>query len=244
MLDPRVLPYHRHGTFVEFMASIYLQLTIAMSMTTSCAIAACRFINIKYSFYEIKKLAVVIGCIIAATTYMSLIALLFSRIGKVNPHVVWHRYSVQTMYLDLATSQPTHTYVLFILMKTTRVVIVGTGVVISLMSVLQLSRIVTTEDSSRENIKKSSIVIAAMNIFNMTIVITNTVSHTTKSEAPLPTFLGSGGLYFIGAGFNPIIRILACKDVLKYCKSLLTLENILSAPVTSRSTVKFRSSGV
>ena len=240
MLDPRVFPYYRYSTFAEYVASLYFQLTIVISMTISSAIAVCRFINIKYPFYKIKKLAVVIGCIISATTYMIPVTLLFYQIGKVEPYAVWHRYSVQTYYLDFTTGKQSR--VMIYLVKATRAVIVGTGVVISMMSVLQLSWTATTAESSRENIKKSSIVIAAMNIFNMTIVITSIVSGFVQKDYPLLTFLSSLGLFFIGAGFNPLIRILASKDILKYCKSLLTLGNSLSSPATSSA--KFTSSNV
>ena len=241
------MPYYRYSTFAEYVASLYFQLTIVISMTVSSAIAVCRFINIKYPFYKIKKLAVVIGCIISATTYMIPVTLLFYQIGKVEPYASWNRYSTQTYYLELnhgVSGQPSHVFVLFILLKVTRIVIVGFGVVISMMSVLQLSWTATTAESSRENIKKSSIVIAAMNIFNMMIVIANSVSHLEKYGFSLPTFLGGAALYFIGAGFNPLIRILASKDILKYCKSLLTLGNSLSSPATSSSTAKSTFSNV
>ena len=247
MLDPQVLPFYRRGTFAEFMASLYFQLTIVMSMTASSAIAICRFINIKYPFYKIKNLAVIAISIITATTYMILITLFFSQMGKAKSLVVWNRHTILTFYMNLDTSasrRQSHTYSLLILIRAIRTVIVGTGVVISLMAVLQLSRITTTSELSRENIKKSSKVIAAMNIFNMIVVIINIVSGYMQDEFPLQTFLTSVGLYFIGAGINPAIRILACKDILKYCKSLLTLGNNSSAKATSSSTAKFASNDV
>ena len=210
-------------------------------MTISSAIAVCRFINIKYPFYKIRKVAVVAGCIAVAITYMILITLLFSPIGKKKPYAVWHRHSVQTYYLDFTHTGKQPRFMTY-LVKATRAVIVGTGVVISLMSVLQLSWTATTAESSRENIKRSSIVIAAMNIFNMTIVIISIVSGFLQKDYPLLTFFSSLGLFFIGAGFNPLIRILASKDILKYCKSLLTLGNSLSSPATSSA--KFKSSNV
>ena len=210
-------------------------------MTVSSAIAVCRFINIKYPFYRIRKLAVVAGCIAVAITYMILITSSFSQIGKKKPYAVWHRYSVQTYYFDFTPTGKRSRFMIYLL-TATRAVIVGTGVVISLMSVLQLSRIATSAELSRENIKKSSIVIAAMNIFNMTIVIISIVSGFVRKDYPLLTFLSSLGLFFIGAGFNPLIRILASKDILKYCKSLLTLGNSLSSPATSSA--QFTSSNV
>ena len=127
-------------------------------MTVSSAIAVCRFINIKYPFYKIKKLAVVIGCIISATTYMILVTLLFSQKGKVEPYAVWHQYSVQTYYLEF--DAPTNSRkqlrieVRIFLMTATRAVIVGTGIVISLMSVLQLSWTATTAESEEKISKK------------------------------------------------------------------------------------------
>ena len=217
MLDPYLLPVIRQGTPIEIMITIYIYVIVASSLVTSTALAICRYIRIKFPFYAIKKIRVFICCIIAIVIQLAFITLY--KLGKKDLKLIWFRYSVQVfIFGDVEVSY------LIIARLIILVAIVFTGIMVSVLTVLELRKSSKVANSSRVNMMKSSRVIVCMNIYNAICVLGLVVALTKELRYPVIFFFGSICSSIIGAAFNPTIRVMASKDVYKYCKSLLVSE--------------------
>ena len=221
MLDPRLHPAMRRGTILEIILTIYLQMTITVSMTASFALAVCRLINIKYPFYSVHKIRVHLGCSATVMFQMILQLLYSSPLNKTKPEILWTRYSAQAAYFGVERNARDE--ILYQLKIVGGLMLTITGFFASITTIIELNRSLPRADSSRENIKKSSKVIAVMNIYNLIMILSLAACVRGAAEYPIFLFLASVGLGMIGAGFNPLIRILACKDIFKYCMSLPAL---------------------
>ena len=221
MLDPYLYPLIRRGTSIDVLITIYFNLIVASSIVTSTALAICRYIRIKFPFYAIKRMRVFICGLVTVATQLGLI-ISYSFVKK-DFKVIWVRYSIQALNLSNETS------ILKKYLILTRVVIVAVivsmGIVVSVLSVLELRKSSKVANSSQLNIAKSSKVIVCMNIYNTICVIGLAVSATNLCRYPVIFFLSNTGSSIIGAAFNPTIRVMASKDVYKYCKSLLLSEH-------------------
>ena len=219
ILDPYLHPVIRQGTSIDVMITIYFHVIVVSSLITSTALAICRYIRIKFPFYAIKKMRVFICCIIAIVIQL---AFIISNASKnKNLKLIWIRYSVQVLFAsDVEVS-----YLLLLVRMIILVVIVSTGIIVSILSVLELRKSSKVANSSRVNVMKSSRVIVCMNIYNVICVLALVVALNKELRYPVIFFFGCTGSLVIGAAFNPTIRVMASKDVYKYCKSLLVSEH-------------------
>ena len=219
MLVPYLLPVIRQGTPIEVMITIYFHVIVVSSLITSTALAICRYIRIKFPFYAIKKMRVFICCIIAIVIQL---AFIISNASKnKNLKLIWIRYSVQVLFAsDVEVS-----YLLLLVRMIILVVIVSTGIIVSILSVLELRKSSKVANCSRVNMIKSSRVIVCMNVYNAMSFLGIVIAITMKLRYPVIFFFVSICLPIIGAAFNATIRVMASKDVYKYCKSLLVSED-------------------
>ena len=221
MLDPYLHPLARRGTSIDIMITTYFSLIVASSLVTSTALAICRYIHIKFPFYAIKKVRVFICCVTTIATQLTLI-ILYTFVKK-NFKVIWFRYSVQAFSFNNGVSSVIHYTII-----TRRIIIaaiVSIGIIVSVLSVLELKKSSKVANLSRNNMTKSTRVIVCMNIYNAIGVLGLVVSVIYGLQYPGIFFLGSTGLSIIGAAFNPTVRVLASNDVYKYCKSLIVSEH-------------------
>ena len=126
-------------------------------MVTSTALSICRFIRIKFPFYEIKKIKVIIVCSVTVTIQAALIVLYNAALGMTDPELVWMRYCVQAFYYD-PNSSFNHGYVA-ITRVAINIILGSIGIITSILSVLELKKSSQIAKSSKESYKKSSIVI-------------------------------------------------------------------------------------
>ena len=215
ILDPYLHPVIRRGTSFEVLITLYFHLIVAVSIVASTALAVCRYIRIKFPFYTIKKMRVIICCIIAVMTQLAVIILYTS--GKKDFTVIWLWYSVQAFIFRDEPSIAI-TYLAF-----TRLMIIALivfiGIIASVLSVLELRKSSNVANSSKVNMAKSSRVIVSMNIYNAICVLGLVLSSIMLKRYPAIFFLSRTGLPIIGAAFNPTVRVMVSKDILKYCKS-------------------------
>ena len=223
MLDPHLQPFMRKGTFIELLMSIYFQLTITVSMVASTALAICRFISIKFPFYAIKKTNVFLGC---SVTFMILSALWFAYaapFGKTYPKLVWFRYNMHALYYDRDTRTFGNT--LLVTRIAIHIIMSFIAIIVSILSILELKKSSSATNSSRENIKKSSIVVACININNGICFVGLCLSVGSFLRFPALFFLSGVGVGIIGAAFNPSVRIMGANDIYKHCKSFFIREH-------------------
>ena len=221
MLDPYLHPVMRVGTNMEASITIYFNLIVASSIVASTALAICRYIRIKFPFYAIKKMTVCICCVITVTTQLGFI-MSYSFIKK-DVKVFWYRYSVQAFNISFeAMIAGKYLLITRLIVSSVTVCI---GIIVSVLSVLELRKSSKVTYSSRVNITKSSRVIVCMNIYNAICVVGLMVTVAKVYRYPGIFFLGRTGLPITGAAFNATVRLMASKDIYKYCKSLIFSEH-------------------
>ena len=192
-------------------------------MITSTALGIRRFIGIKFPFYEIKKTKVFIICIVTFMITSALFILYTAPFGRVNPKLMWMRYCLLAFYDDGETRKLeeyflTTNTVIHILMCVI-------AIIASVLSIIEITKSPGVTDTSRENIKKSSIVIACINSYNAVYLSGLCLSLGTFFRYPVFFFMGSTVLGIIGAAFNPSVRVKASKGIYKHCKSFFIREH-------------------
>ena len=192
--------------------TLVFQFSFSVSIISATLLAICRLIAIKFPFYRIKKghIFTALGLILVVRLLMLASAATPLIPGDTVP--IFVKYCFQVMYVSIENPMPRIaigiTKLVFVPM------IVAIGLTASIVTIYLLRLQPNMSQSSKT--RRSSRVIAYMNICNVLITIGYVSAATFLLYLPLLYFCGTSVLPIFGSAFNPTVRFFVCSDIRKY----------------------------
>ena len=223
-VSPDVYPFIREKTIGESVESIYFRLVTFSSLVLTSFISICRFISVKFPFFNISTRAVIsiyLGLIMAGAVFIhSWLVTGFPIPSESGVYALYAQMaSVYTLEVALADTPA------FLTHNIVNCLLGMAGLTTSLLTVRCLIKKTgqTGNENSVTKLKKSSQAVLIMNFGNV-IMITIQVCFTCfGTTVPLITVLGAFGFAIFLSAFNPLVRICLSKEMQDFALSYLNL---------------------
>ena len=209
-------PIIRDKTVGESVESIYFRLIMFSSLVLTSFISICRFISVKFPFFNISTRVVI-------SFYISLMAgAFFIYMWLVVGFPIPREAGVYALYCQMATvftfevalsNRPE-----FVTHNIVNCILGLTGLTTSLLTVrcLVKKKGQTGNEKSDTMLKKSSQAVMIMNLGNVIMIITQVCYTCFGYSIPLVNVLGAFGLAIFLSAFNPLVRICLSKEIQEF----------------------------
>ena len=223
-VSPDVYPFIREKTVGESVEFIYFRLVTFSSLVLTSFISICRFISVKFPFFNISTRIVIyiyLGLIIAAAVFIhSWLVTGFPIPREAGVYALYAQMaSVYTLDVALADTPA------FLAHNIVNCLLGLAGLTTSLLTVRCLIKRKgqTGNENSDTMLKKSSQAVLIMNFGNV-IMITIQVCFTCFGKTvPLITVLGAFGFAIFLSAFNPLVRVCLSREMQDFSLSYLNL---------------------
>ena len=216
-LSAHVFPVIENGTAWDVIDTMIIKSAGIASIQLTAIISCCRFINVRFPFYQIKCY-VVLG-VFAVVQALMIVFFFEITVGFTDAQRRLDNHEVHFfLYCQLVYSFSTPGYDDLIALPAAAfpAVISLLGVVFSASTCwVLMSKPDIQSSNSNQDIRKSTLAIAVMNIGSLVTAVFCSLYQVYGPQLPFVNFLGACGCYIILSVVNPLVRISCSRLVIK-----------------------------